>query len=114
MSQDQITFGIPLNFPVWGTPAEKLIDITCLQWYAFSSSDSSRYEWPYRSAYVGTKDGLRAGSGLLGKVKTLNDSGCQFNNSGYQDVTVVDSKISTPFFRKTVRLKLCRMIPAKA
>lgn len=44
VSQDQITFGIPLNFPVWNTEVEKLIQINCLQWYVFSASDNSRYE----------------------------------------------------------------------
>jgi hypothetical protein len=51
---------------------------------------------------VGSKDGLRPESGLLGKVKTMNASDCQFNNSGFRGDKTVDYKISTPFFRKLV------------
>lgn len=40
VQQDEITFGIPLNFPIMSYPnISDRISIGCLQWYEFQSSN---------------------------------------------------------------------------
>lgn len=70
------------------------IDINCLQWYEFQSNDKDKN-------FIGSKNGLDAPTGLLGNTKTVNDSQCRFNNSGYKDIKDIDKNVSTPFFRVT-------------
>lgn len=44
VQQDEITFGIPLNFPVMAFPEVRdRININCLQWYEFQSSEKDKY-----------------------------------------------------------------------